>query len=137
MTKPTDLNWNARTQQWEAKDTTGKVAFSINSGGILIGEGGSRISRIQGFVGSNAALASVVAYGGAVSVGTITNATGLAVADKVFGVRKNTNLQTVPLSVSFYVPTTNTLNIHVFNSGTIAGSLPAGGWDIIAMRTSP
>ena len=133
MPKPRNLKWNSTAQRWESVGRDGLVKVFIDETGLGIG-GNPAIGYFRKFVGSNAALASVVAYGGAVAIGTITNATGLAVGDFVRGIRKNTNLQTVPLSVGFYVPTTDTLNIQVGNFGTIAGSLPAGGWDIVAIR---
>ena len=134
MPKPRNLSWNSVAQRWESVGRDGLVKVYIDETGLGVGQGGTSLGYFRKFVGSNAALASVVAYGGAVAIGTITNTTGLQVGDAIFGVRKNTNLQTVPLNVKFYVPTTDTLNIHVGNFGTIAGSLPAGGWDIVAIR---
>ena len=134
MGRPSNWFWNSRDQRWELRTVSGLMA-DINEGGLRINQQ-ARLERMYGFVGSNAGLTDIAAYGGAIAIGTITGATGLNVGDKVFGVRKNTNLQAGLLTSQFYIPTTNVLNVHVGNLGTGAGSLPAGGWDVVALRTT-
>ena len=150
MPRPRNWFWNASARRWEQKGLDGLVkAYSdetgMGSNRITVGTqatiqravigAGSNLDYLLGFTGTSAAITSVTAAG--VTVGTITNATGLAVADKVFGVPKSTGLSSANIGIgAFYVPTTNTLNVHFVNPAAGAGSLAAVGWDIIAVRSS-
>lgn len=148
MAKPRELRWNSTAQRWESagrdglvkayQDETGWGANQLTVGTLAtlqaarVGSG-PQINFMLGFIGSSASITSVAV--GEITIGTITNATGLAVGDKVFGNPKAATLQTGRLGIAaFYVPTTNVLNVHIANLGTVAGSLPAVGWDMFAVR---
>ena len=149
MPMPRNLHYNPVAQRWESKGRDELVKAHIGESGlgandltigtlatiqnIIVGSG-SRQTFILGFTGTNAAITSIGT--GAIAQGTITNATGIAVGDKVFGVPKADRSAGHVGFAGFHVPTTNTLNVWVQNSKPdSAGSFPATGWDIITFRT--
>ena len=150
MPKPRNWSWNPTAQRWEQKgrdgllkaysDETGLGGNRLNIGTqadiqrLLVGSG-SNINFMLGFTGTSALLTAIGVED--ITVGTITNATGIAAGDKIFGVPKELTMNTSKAAIAaFYVPTNNVLNVHIANIGTMAGSLPALGWDIMAMRSS-
>lgn len=103
---------------------------SFDGSGMELGETGDKISKMYTFTGTSAALSTVAS--GVITTGTITNATGLAIGDKVFGVPK-TLFDTIQV-VGMHIPTTNTLNVNLVPVGDTGGSLIATAWDVVAIR---
>jgi len=98
-----------------------------------IPETNPHVTNFFNFVGTSAGITAVGSA--AVAVGTVTNATGLAVGDIVFGNPKVALAGHVG-AVGFHVPTNDTLNVYIANiKPDSAGSIPAEGWDIFAIRT--
>ena len=150
MGKPRNWRWNANTQRWENVgrgdavkayvDDTYLGADQFKAGTLATIEAatigsGTQLDFILGFTGSSALLTAIGT--GAIAVGTITNATGLAVGDKVFGTPKTNFAGGHVGPAGFFVPTANVLNVFLQNSKPdSAGSFPAVGWDIVAVRTA-
>ena len=119
------IYYNGRASRWEV----------LGKGGILkeaFDDADNAIIRKIKFVGTVGGIAAVGTL--AMAIGTITGATGLLPGDVIFGVPKAALGGNVGLG-GFHVPTNNTLNVYIQNvSGLSAGSLPATGFDIAALR---
>ena len=128
MPNKAQIYYNNRTNQWLITRKGGSTVLEIP-------DGNTSVQRFIGFVGSSALITAV---GVADEVtGTITNATGLAVGDKVFGNPRPVIAAAAKIALSYFnVPTANVLNFKAVNIGTMAGSLAASGWDIFAIRSS-
>ena len=113
------LIWNTTNNRWEL---VGKGNRFIQG----FSRSGTPLVQTVSFIGSSPAISNVSGSIGANTVGTIDNATGLAVADIVFASPKF--MATLGVAFSFRVPAADTLNFSV------RGSLPAGGWDVVAFR---
>ena len=140
MTKPRNWYWNPISQKWEQKGRDGLVKAWSNEGGLgatklKVGDSGSQVSQVLGFTGTNAAITAVGS--GAIAVGTITNAMGIAAGDKIFGAMKADRSAGHVGVAGFYVPINNVLNVFLQNSKPdSAGSFPATGWDTVALRSA-
>ena len=131
-------NWyyDSARNRWVIRGKAGVEVVAFNDGGELqLAAGSTRVQRLIGFVGSSAALAAVGLNTEA--TGTITNATGVQVGDKVFGNPRPVIAAAAKISLNYFnVPTNNVLNFVVSNYGTVAGSLAATGWDVFAIRSA-
>ncbi len=150
MTKPRNLHWNDIAQRWEASGRDGIVSAYIDGNGLggdnvavgtaltaagLTMGGGTKLTYMLSFTGTSAAITSVGS--GAIAVGTITNATGIAVGDKVFGNARGSTSDSHVAFAGFRIPTANVLNVLLSNSKPdSAGSYVAVGWDIVAIRAA-
>ena len=137
--------YNSKDREWQLTGKDGVVRAkwgedaniiskpTTYEGTVKLGSSGTPLTQILKFVGTSALLSSVVLGGN--TTGTITGAAGVAVGDTVVGLPKGTTVDVGKLAIShFSVPTTNVVNVRVVNIGTVAGSLPATGWDIVAIR---
>jgi hypothetical protein len=113
------LRWNSITNRFEftGKNNTFLGAYE---------PAGKHIIKTISFVGSSAAISNVGGSVGANSVGTITNSQTLAAGDIVMCSPKF--IATLGEAYGFRVAAADTLNFSV------RGSLPAGGWDVLAFR---
>ncbi len=138
-------SYNSKDREWQLTGKDGVVRarwgedaniISKNttfSGTVKTGPSGTALTQILKFVGTNALLSTVALAEN--TTGTITGAAGIAAGDTIVGVPKSNSINTGRLAIGhFFVPTTNVLNVRVVNIGTVAGSLPATGWDIVAIR---
>ena len=127
------FDYNSRTNAWEFKGAGGALIARIGGGGIETGDGGTGIKKMGLITGTIGALTAVGT--GLVSIGTVTNMTGLAIGDKVFVTPKAAIAGNIGL-VGAYIPTTNTLNVLLANTKqNSAGSFVAKGVDVIYFRT--
>ena len=120
--------YNSVTNRWEIRGKGGDLKFAIddaNSGPIL---------KIFSFVGSSPAIGSIGWNLGLVA--TISGATSLLRGDKVICDPRPPILANNNMAFShFQVPSNAVLSFLVHAIGTVGGSLPATGWDVLAFRT--
>ena len=117
-----NINYNAVSNRWEIMGKGGKLRMAVD-------DAQTPPVDVHSFIGSSAALANTGSLG---ICGTITNATGLKVGDKVFANPKVALSST--FLAGFHIPTTNCLNFYAINPAGV-GSLAAMGWDVFAVRT--
>ena len=98
--------------------------------------GGQTVTSILEASGTFPGLTAVGTEGVGVATMTGVASLGVLAGDVVFGVPKGALAANIGFS-HFYVPTTNVINIYVVNnSQASAGSQPAVGVDVVAMRAS-
>ena len=118
------INYNPVTNRWEIRGKGGVLRFAVDDASNPIG-------KITAALGSNAALASIGSY--SVKVGSIA-ITGVGTADAVFATPR------VALPSNVFVGGINVsgngnINFSAINmNAAVIASMPAMGWDIIAIR---
>ena len=124
MSSRPSFQYSSVSNRWELRGKGGKLlqVFPDGNAGNVLGKVTLNV------VGSSAGVAAAGIGSIGVVVGTITNCTGLAVGDVVFGNPVSAMGVNAGGFAGFHIPTTNTLNVYS------TGTLPAMGWDIIAFR---
>lgn len=118
------LEYNARSNRWEVRGKGGTLRFAVDDASNPLG-------RVIAGVGSNAAIAAVGSY--STAIGSI-QLVGVAAGDAIIATPK----VAMPTNLSvggFFVSGANNINFSVINPDIdTVGSMPAMGWDIIAIR---
>jgi len=118
-----NIHYNSVTARWEFRGRGGALRFTLDD------TQPAGVGKIYAAVGSNVAF-DVGSY--AVAVGSIP-LTGVAAGDMVWGTPKATFPANIGI-VGFYVSGANNVNVSAVNAAGIAGSYPAMGWDMFAIR---